>query len=77
MMAVAADKTYRFGSADKRFTVSKPLQLHSALPRFVDLGDALQAGVVVHNETGKAGTATVKLVADEHVDDRRRAPSRR
>ncbi|HEX3475699.1 MAG TPA: MG2 domain-containing protein [Kofleriaceae bacterium] len=67
MMAVAADKGYRFGSADKRFTVSKPLQLHSALPRFVDLGDALHAGVVVHNETGKAGTATVKLVADEHV----------
>jgi alpha-2-macroglobulin len=67
MMAVAADSTYRFGSADKRFTVSKPLQLHSALPRFVNLGDALQAGVVVHNETGKAGTATVKLVADEHI----------
>jgi hypothetical protein len=67
MMAVAADKTYRFGSAEKRFTVSKPLQLHSALPRFIDLGDALQAGVVVHNETGKAGTATVKLASDEHV----------
>jgi alpha-2-macroglobulin len=67
LMAVAADKTYRFGSADKRFTVSKSLQLHSALPRFVDLGDALQAGVVVHNETGKAGTATVKLVTDEHI----------
>ncbi|HET9988698.1 MAG TPA: alpha-2-macroglobulin family protein, partial [Kofleriaceae bacterium] len=67
MMAVAADNGYRFGSADKRFTVSKPLQLHSALPRFVDLGDALQGGVVVHNETGKAGTATVKLVGDEHI----------
>ena len=67
MMAVAADNTYRFGSAEKRFTVSKPLQLHSALPRFVDLGDALQAGVVVHNETGKPGTATVKLAGDEHV----------
>jgi alpha-2-macroglobulin len=67
MMAVAADKTYKFGSADKRFTVSKPLQLHSALPRFVSLGDSLQAGVVVHNETKAAGTATVKLVSDEHI----------
>ena len=67
MMAVAADKTYRFGSADKRFTVSKPLQLHSALPRFVEMGDALQAGVVVHNETGKAGTATVVLASDERL----------
>jgi alpha-2-macroglobulin len=67
MMAVAADRTYRFGSADKRFTVSKPLQLHSALPRFVSLGDSLHAGVVVHNETKAAGSATVKLVSDEHV----------
>jgi alpha-2-macroglobulin len=67
MMAVAADKTYRFGSADKRFTVSKPLQLHSALPRFASLGDSVQAGVVVHNETKAAGTATVKLVSDERV----------
>jgi uncharacterized protein YfaS (alpha-2-macroglobulin family) len=67
MMAVAADKTYKFGSADKRFTVSKPLQLHSALPRFVSLGDSLQAGVVVHNETKAAGSATVKLVSDEHI----------
>ncbi|HEY5920934.1 MAG TPA: alpha-2-macroglobulin family protein, partial [Kofleriaceae bacterium] len=67
MMAVAADRTYKFGSADKRFTVSKPLQLHSALPRFVSLGDSLQAGVVVHNETKTAGSATVKLVTDELI----------
>ena len=64
VMAVAADKGQRFGSGDQRFTVSKPLQLHQALPRFVTLGDQLQAGVVVHNETGRAGTATVKLVGD-------------
>jgi alpha-2-macroglobulin len=67
LMAVAADKGYRFGSADKRFAVNKPLQLHSALPRFVELGDAAKAGVVVHNETGKAGQATVKVVGDEHL----------
>ncbi|HLL20806.1 MAG TPA: alpha-2-macroglobulin family protein, partial [Kofleriaceae bacterium] len=64
VMAVAADKATRFGSADQRFTVSKPLQLHQALPRFANLGDQLQGGVVVHNETGKPGTATVKLVSD-------------
>ena len=64
IMAVAADKGYRFGSADKRFTVSKPLQLHQAMPRFLSLGDAVQGGVIVHNETGKPGTATVKLVVD-------------
>jgi uncharacterized protein YfaS (alpha-2-macroglobulin family) len=64
VMAVAADKGTRFGSADKRFTVSKPLQLHQALPRFLNVGDKLAGGVIVHNETGKAGSATVKLVTD-------------
>lgn len=64
VMAVAADKGYRFGSSDKRFTVSKPLQLHRLLPRFLTNGDTLQGGVVVHNETKKAGTATVRLKHD-------------
>jgi len=64
VMAVAADKGYRFGSSDKRFTVSKPLQLHRLLPRFLTQGDTLQGGVVVHNETGKAGKATVTLSTD-------------
>ncbi len=67
MMAVAADKTYRFGSADQRFTVSKPLQLLQALPRFLNLGDKLQGGVVVHNETGAAGSAVVTLVTDGKI----------
>ena len=67
VMAVAADKAERFGSAEQRFTVSKPLQLLQALPRFLNLGDKLQGGVVVHNETGAAGSAVVKLVSDSHV----------
>ena len=67
LMALAADRGHRFGSADKRFTVSKPLQLHQALPRFLNVGDVVQGGVVVHNETGKAGTAIVKLTTDKHL----------
>ncbi|MDQ3367709.1 MAG: MG2 domain-containing protein [Myxococcota bacterium] len=67
VMAVAADQGTRFGSSDQRFTVSKPLQLHAALPRFLNLGDALQGGVIVHNETGKPGTAVVKLVTDARL----------
>jgi hypothetical protein len=58
VMALAADRGHRFGSADKRFAVSKPLQLHAALPRFVDIGDTLQGGVVVHNETGPSGPSS-------------------
>ncbi len=67
VMAVAADRGTRFGSADQRFTVSKPLQLHQALPRFLSLGDQLAGGVIVHNETGKPGTAVVKLIADPRL----------
>ncbi|MEJ7604112.1 MAG: alpha-2-macroglobulin family protein [Kofleriaceae bacterium] len=67
IMAVAADQGTRFGSADKRFTVSKPLQLHQVLPRFLSLGDQLKGGVVVHNETGAPGSATVKLVTDARI----------
>jgi alpha-2-macroglobulin len=67
IMALAADRGHRFGSADKRFTVSKPLQLHPSLPRFLNVGDVLQGGVVVHNETGKPGTATVKLTTATHL----------
>ena len=61
LMAVAADKGDRFGSSEQRFTVSKPLQLHRLLPRFLTKGDLLQGGVVLHNETGSAGTATVTM----------------
>ena len=67
LMALAADRGHRFGSADRRFTVSKPLQLHEALPRFVDVADVVQGGVIVHNETGQPGTATVKVVLDSHL----------
>ena len=67
VMALAADRGHRFGSADKRFTVSKPLQLHAALPRFLDVGDVAQGGVVIHNETGRAGTAIVTLTTDAHL----------
>nr|MBA3452148.1 hypothetical protein [Deltaproteobacteria bacterium] len=67
VMVVAADKGERFGSGDQRFTVSKPLQLHQALPRFLNLGDKLLGGVVVHNETGAAGSAVIKLTSDSHV----------
>jgi uncharacterized protein YfaS (alpha-2-macroglobulin family) len=66
-MVLAADHGHRFGSADKRFTVSKPLQLMQSLPRFLNVGDALEGGVVVHNDTGKAGSATIKLVTDKRV----------
>ncbi|MEM9493672.1 MAG: alpha-2-macroglobulin family protein, partial [Myxococcota bacterium] len=63
MMAVAADIGSRFGSGEQRFTVKKPLLAKPILPRFVNSGDRARVGVVVHNYTGAAGTATVTATA--------------
>jgi alpha-2-macroglobulin len=59
LMAVAADTGERFGSGEKRMTVRKPLQLLSAMPRFLNVGDDAKGGVLVVNDTGKAGSVTV------------------
>ena len=59
LMAVAADAGERFGSGDRRVTVRKPLQLLGAMPRFLNVGDEAKGGVLVINDTGKAGTAVV------------------
>ncbi len=63
LMAAVADGRDRFGSAEKRFSVRKPLQLLSAMPRFLSVGDEIKAGVLVLNETGAAGEAVVDVVA--------------
>jgi uncharacterized protein YfaS (alpha-2-macroglobulin family) len=59
LMAVAADGGERFGSGDRRMTVRKPLQLLGAMPRFLNVGDDAKGGVLVVNDTGKAGTVTI------------------
>ncbi|HTJ42511.1 MAG TPA: MG2 domain-containing protein [Kofleriaceae bacterium] len=63
LMAAAADVSDRFGSGELRLTVSKPLMAQPALPRFLDAGDTASVGVVIHNNTDKAGTATVTAKA--------------
>jgi uncharacterized protein YfaS (alpha-2-macroglobulin family) len=68
LMAVAADAGERFGSGDRRIAVRKPLQLLSAMPRFLSVGDEARGGVLLVNETGKAGTAVVDAtVAGAHL----------
>jgi uncharacterized protein YfaS (alpha-2-macroglobulin family) len=64
VMAVAADLGDRFGSGAVRMQVRKPLSAVPALPRFLTVGDRAQAGVVVHNDTGAAGTVTVAAEAE-------------
>ncbi|MBW2734409.1 MAG: hypothetical protein JRH20_18635, partial [Deltaproteobacteria bacterium] len=59
VMAVAVTKSSSFGSGQAKIEVNKPLLLLPALPRFLRVGDKVEAGVVIHNRTGKAGMAQV------------------
>jgi len=59
LMAVAADTGSRFGSGERRITIRKPLLAKPVLPRFLSVGDQAEVGVMLHNYTGAAGTATV------------------
>ena len=62
LMATAHTKL-RFGKAQRRFTVSKPLMLRPSLPRFARLGDGFQGGVVVHNNGHQDATVDLLLKA--------------
>ena len=64
LMAIAADISDRFGAGELRLTVDKPLMAAPALPRFLMSGDASSVGVVIHNRTDTAGTATVTAKAN-------------
>ncbi|HEY3358702.1 MAG TPA: MG2 domain-containing protein [Polyangia bacterium] len=61
IMAVAADEARpdRFGHGEAQVTVRKPLLVRPSLPRFLSVGDRFEAAVMVHNDTGAAGVATV------------------
>ncbi|HEX4418274.1 MAG TPA: MG2 domain-containing protein, partial [Kofleriaceae bacterium] len=70
LMAVAADAGDRFGAGELRLTVNKPVMATPALPRFLRGGDAATVGVVVHNQTDRAGQATVTARATGATLDR-------
>jgi alpha-2-macroglobulin len=59
IMAIAADKGDRFGAGERRLTIAKPLMAQPVLPRFLRSDDVASIGVLVHNYTGKNGTASV------------------
>jgi uncharacterized protein YfaS (alpha-2-macroglobulin family) len=64
IMAVAVDHDERFGSADTRIIVKKPVTLKVSLPRFAHVGDTFRAGVVVINQSGQDGEVICSLKAD-------------
>ncbi len=65
VMAVAQTRDACFGQGSTDFQVNKPLLIQPNMPRFVRLGDRFQAGAVVHNESGSAGTITLEAKSDD------------
>ncbi|MEO6259931.1 MAG: alpha-2-macroglobulin family protein, partial [Thermoanaerobaculia bacterium] len=61
IMAVAGDRSSRFGWAQNEIRISKPVLLSAAFPRFLAAGDQALFGAVVHSQLKQAGKATVTI----------------
>ncbi len=61
IMAVAADRSSRFGSGDSEIRINKPVTLKPAFPRFLAVGDKALFGAVVGSQLSAAGTASVTI----------------
>jgi len=61
LMAVAADRSSRFGSGNSEVRINKPLTLKPAFPRFLAVGDRAHFGAVVTSQLATSGTATVTM----------------
>ncbi len=59
IMAVATDKTMRYGKADATFMTAKPLMANPVLPQFARVGDRLEAGLSLTNTTGQSGRTRI------------------
>jgi len=63
VMAVAADMR-RFGSGSAEISVSKPLMLRPALPRFARVGDTFKCGVSAYNYSASSATVVIAAQTD-------------
>jgi uncharacterized protein YfaS (alpha-2-macroglobulin family) len=61
IMAVAADRTSRFGSGDSEVRVNKPLTLKPTYPRFLAVGDRARFGAVVTSQLTSNEEAVVTI----------------
>ena len=66
LVAVGNEGVTRFGTAESKFKVNKPLMLEPSLPRFANEGDQITLKAVLHNTTEKAAEVKVSLTLDEH-----------
>jgi uncharacterized protein YfaS (alpha-2-macroglobulin family) len=63
IMAVAADRSSRFGSADTEIRINKPVTLKPTFPRFLAVGDKASFGAVVTSQLKTSGPATVTIAS--------------
>ncbi len=63
IMAVAANPTNQFGSADANLTARLPLMVRPAAPRFLNFGDQFELPVVIQNQTDETMTVDVAVRA--------------
>jgi uncharacterized protein YfaS (alpha-2-macroglobulin family) len=61
IMAVASDRSSRFGSGDAEVRINKPVTLAPTFPRFLAVGDKASFGAVVTSQLPSAGTAVVTI----------------
>ena len=61
IMAVAGDKSSRFGSGESEIRVNKPVTLKPAFPRFLALGDRAAFGSIVASQLRQPGAALVTM----------------
>ena len=61
IMAVAGDRSSRFGFADSEIRINKPVTLKATFPRFLAVGDKASFGAVVTSQLKTAGPATVTI----------------
>ncbi|MFN8548561.1 MAG: alpha-2-macroglobulin family protein [Candidatus Eisenbacteria bacterium] len=60
LRAVAVTKKSEFAEAEGHITVSRPLEIEAAAPRFVRVGDAWSLGAVVRNRSGQPLEVSVR-----------------
>ncbi|HEX9369000.1 MAG TPA: MG2 domain-containing protein, partial [Vicinamibacterales bacterium] len=61
IMAVAGDRSSRFGFADSEIRINKPVTLKATFPRFLAVGDKASFGAVVTSQLKTGGPATVTI----------------
>ncbi|MBL9154818.1 MAG: hypothetical protein JNK37_20220 [Verrucomicrobiales bacterium] len=67
IIAVAAGEN-RFGSADDKLIVNKPLIFEPALPAFGNAGDVMDLSAVLHNNTEKPLDLEIRVQLDPHAE---------